>query len=581
MRLATGLTLAVMLLLAAGASAGEVEYWKVPDPTADDGVCKIYTLGHSFFMGADDLIGLLPRMLKHQKGWEVKMGGRWSQGGWGSKQVLIDEGYHSVDDFRHTKDIEGWKEIKKALADEMAKPDGHGGWDLILFLNGTGGPGSEINNHGEGMMHERNYARAMHAIDPSATLIGLAVWAPPTSDYKEFAAECDLNLHAWRGAAGVESEAQIIWDIAHREKRPHWHTLKKLWDQAGNIDRFVAAPVAEAWKIAYAEKGIGNIVLHRSIVNRDPHGNLWGDYLKTCVFFSMITGEKFDGRGFTEQISSPGHKRAAPEENKTDLPDDIARYLEDVAWRTVQRDRVVMTNLLNGRPAGVPKIKPATNVTRKTIRRTYDSQGRVVRIEMPGDKIIRKLSYHPDGSLARREKIGPDNAVMEVRTFEPIGREGTITAITHKDAEGDILGRDVFTYHPNGRKASEKFVDAQGGVDATYTFEYSDGRLHKRSFYNAAGQLESVTTFAYDRHGRVSGTTETHVQTGESETLHRRYAGDKPDAPLVEIRGDQTVTRHIYDARGHVVRTAVYRVDPPTGARALISETIYRNTYPQ
>ncbi len=563
-------TLAAFSLLLAGMLyAGGAEYWTVPDPTADDGVCRIYTLGHSFYAGDDDLVGLLPRMLQHQKGWKVEIGGHWSQGGWAARQILVDNGHHKVEDLRFCKDIKGWLEIKEAIPRKK--------YDLILFLNGTGGFEAEANNHGSGMLSERYYANALHKLAPQATIIGLGVWASPSSDYERFAQECDLNLAAWRGAAGAESQAQIIFDLKRGSNdHPSYSTLRKAWGEIGNIERFIVAPVAEAWKIAYAEKGVGgDFVLHRSIVNRDSHGNLWGDYLKTCVHFSMITGEKFNGAGFTETITSPGHNKAIPSENKTYLPDNIARYLEDVAWRTVQHDRIAMSNLLNGRPAGVPPIKSQVSVVRSRVEQTFNAKMQITQLKRSGQ--TERRQYGDDGSLTRREIVSPTGDVIQVRVFKPEMKDGKKVAIHQQDGEGKLIGREIFEWNDDGTLKSEKIEDRRGNVDATYTYRYEAERRAEKKFFNAAGKLESTTTYSYEN-GRLARATEVERRGRKTTVQQYHYASAPPEAELESIRTGSTVKRFGYDSRGNKNREAVYRVDD-SGNEVLISEITYVNSY--
>lgn len=111
---------------------------------------------------------------------------------------------------------------------------------------------------GYGMLHYRIFADALLRQEPGAHVLGLAVWPPSTFDSQQYAEDSDLNLAAWRGAAGAESEAQRIFDLKAQDKervQPVYGVLKNRWDELGNLDRFIAAPVAEAWKIAYAEEG--------------------------------------------------------------------------------------------------------------------------------------------------------------------------------------------------------------------------------------------------------------------------------------------------------------------------------------
>ncbi|MFP4358467.1 MAG: hypothetical protein ACLFSZ_08550 [Puniceicoccaceae bacterium] len=556
----------------------ETDYPTLPDPTADDGVCRILVLGHSFFVGDDDLVGMLPEMLAHQMGWEVELEFILTQAAPPARASLVEDGLLS----KEAADLKGAEKIWRRIKDTLAAAD----YDLIFFLDGTGSPHVAAKYEGYGMLHYRIFADALLRQEPGAHVLGLAVWPPPTFDFLQYAEDSDLNLAAWRGAAGAESEAQRIFDLKVQDKeqvQPVYGVLKNRWDELGNLHRFVAAPVAEAWKIAYAEKGIGNIILHRGIEEPDSHGNLWGDYLKTCVFFSMITGEPFRGEGYTGDLVSPGHSKAPPHENKTNLPDDVARYLEDVAWRTVLREREAMRNLLNGRPAGVEPIAYSGEPATLLIRRTLDERGfeRLREYLSPAGEISSRVLFEHDdqGTLTRQALLTPGDDVIQEQFYEAVYEDGNLREHTHRDSHGRLVGKTLFDYDDQGNLIREKQEDRKGNVDATYEMDYEEGRLTERRFFNAAGKRETTTRYAYDGHGRLEQEVEKDSRGRVNLTVTYTYPDDSPDARPATILRDRGSSSRIlrefeYAPDGRPTLEELYRL-PDDGERVMLRTTRY------
>ncbi len=82
------------------------------------------------------------------------------------------------------------------------------------------------------------------------------------------------------------------------------------------------APVGMAWKNAFAANP--DLILHR---DDQSHPNSMGSYLVACVFYSTFYNESPEG--LTGKI-------VIDAEEIVDLSDSEARFLQSIAWETVQ-----------------------------------------------------------------------------------------------------------------------------------------------------------------------------------------------------------------------------------------------------
>lgn len=104
-------------------------------------------------------------------------------------------------------------------------------------------------------------------------------------------------------------------------------TITKTYLEVARQHDALVAPVGEAWKDALAARP--GLVLHK---DDKSHPNPMGSYLAGCVFYATITGRS--------PVDLPGKVAAIPgKEGKPvyDLTDADAKFLQEIAWKTVRR----------------------------------------------------------------------------------------------------------------------------------------------------------------------------------------------------------------------------------------------------
>jgi len=105
--------------------------------------------------------------------------------------------------------------------------------------------------------------------------------------------------------------------------------ITKAYVEAAKENKALAAPVGEAWKAAFAARQ--ELVLHTP---DKSHPDIMGSYLAGCVFYACITGRS--PVGLPGRLPAPGTDERQGK-GLCDLKAEDARFLQEVAWRTVQR----------------------------------------------------------------------------------------------------------------------------------------------------------------------------------------------------------------------------------------------------
>jgi hypothetical protein len=123
--------------------------------------------------------------------------------------------------------------------------------------------------------------------------------------------------------AGAKSLVYCLWvglDQAPSEQEPLTRETLESTRRAGVI--FV--PVGPAWQTARERRP--DLQLHN--VQDRKHPELAGSYLSACVFYAVLTGR-----------SPVGHPCTATQAGQAPVDPETARFLQEVAWETVQRYR--------------------------------------------------------------------------------------------------------------------------------------------------------------------------------------------------------------------------------------------------
>ena len=128
-------------------------------------------------------------------------------------------------------------------------------------------------------------------------------------------------LHKAVRESGAKSLFYCLWvgaDADPAEQVPHTAEQLAVANEVGAV--FV--PVGPAWQTVRERRP----ELHLHNVHDRHHPELAGSYLSACVFYAVLTGR-----------SPVGHPCTATQAGQAPVDPETARFLQEVAWETVQR----------------------------------------------------------------------------------------------------------------------------------------------------------------------------------------------------------------------------------------------------
>ena len=125
-------------------------------------------------------------------------------------------------------------------------------------------------------------------------------------------------------AAGGKTLLYSTWISAWgdpNEQEARTEQFIELRDGVGGDDISVV-PVGQAWAAARLERP--DLMLNN--VEDGFHPGLYGHYLTSCVYYAAVTGK-----------SPVGHPCHATIAGQVPIPDEMAEFLQRIAWETVQK----------------------------------------------------------------------------------------------------------------------------------------------------------------------------------------------------------------------------------------------------
>ena len=147
-------------------------------------------------------------------------------------------------------------------------------------------------------------------------------------------------------------------------------------------------PIALAWRTVFQECGYYNVRLNQNLYVRDVHDNLWGRYIGACLFYSMITKEKFDGRRFLGEAKSAGgllrSQRGLAAPPFQTIGRVTSRMSPGARTSNAAISPTAPTELKLGTPVKPPTVNLGLTAHTFTKRITSDKKGRLVRTEVMG-----------------------------------------------------------------------------------------------------------------------------------------------------------------------------------------------------
>lgn len=360
---------------------------------------------------------------------------------------------------------------------------------------------------------------------PSVQIVMFERWANPTLSMNDYNTEQDLFLA----------------------------TCTPLPDELGVP--FAAA--GEAWRTVFGETGEMGL-LHRSLPDNDRHPNLYGTYLSACMNYCFVTGEKFEGEGFSPTV-------AITTEQPSSVPDNLARYFEDVSWRTHCR-------WVRGDSTDSVAVKPVQDVKLLCTATALVSTGNghyslVSHSNTDGTRGNSLVEWHSaDGLIVYDITRDAQGYIVDARDYSHIleGTRVTQTAITDH-ATGQARGAVYYTYDTDGRLTSYREVNTQGIHEERFTYAYDAfGRRVADTVYSASDDISYIISYSRDSENRVMR-EERRSGTGVLQrTTHHRYSGTDtlpdttrvygPDDALISTTALQAYERHSW-------RTCRYAAD--------------------
>jgi len=474
----------------------------------------IVLYGHSYLFGESDMEGLLPRMLQHGKGHSVKISKTGPQANHVYMGIMADT---LVKEDAWTVSHRTPEQAKEMSTNALNKIEDvlDEGVDYLLFLNGTGG--SHTLNSGYGY---RIFADTIRALDPDVNIIPFAQYAGART-YQEFAEKQNTVTAAYNV---VISEPNFdILPMHENDNSKEYHAaeiFKAVADGIGPLSGNVfVAPAGEAWRTVYRE-GQDMTQLYRDLDNGDWHADFWGNYINVCVVYSVITGEKFDGTGFSSTLNFP---------NQNPIPDDKARYFEEVAWKAYKEQKKFADALASGHNGPwVPPSDTGATVLKTNCYRKIDTAGRLLesgKYNSSGELNSRKTYEYDSNDRVKKETVWNDNGTKASETnYEYIIDNGKVSEIRYADGNGTYKGSYKYTYDSQGKLIEEGFYAPDNSFDAFYRYTYNAQDLvAERHFFNANGELQGVEKRKYDTQSRLDTTIETDVSSSCTLTTSYEY----------------------------------------------------------
>jgi len=300
-----------------------------------------------------------------------------------------------------------------------------------------------------------------------------------------------------------------------------------------------------------------------TVKNYNSQGNL------TSI---TVSGLGCDGKAFSHTTSfeynSRGKltKRTGP---RTDVA-DVTTYVYDDKGNLISSTAPLIGTITYSDHDGFGHPRGITDPNGATITYTYDSEGRVLSVKLPGDITPTSYSYTPAGGCS---SCGTSSDNLQSITFpegngisytyDPSGRLATIT---------DSLGNSInYSYDSEGNKLKEEIKDKSGLLQKTLSYQYDA--------LNRLKQIKkpdtSYTEYGYDsRNNRTSlRAPNSNVTAFRYDTLNRLVATIQPGNITTSVEydthdnltkvtdGNNNATGYRYDDLGRVCAT----ISPDTG----------------
>ncbi len=283
--------IAVTLVLVLAVSAEAAEEKKL----------SVVTIGASFWSAGGQGFKVLKAMLE-SRGYKVETASsRGNPAGFYTFQCFNDGKESELSPSQQTEKAkkQAEKDVESCLAEVGAKP-----WDFVCFQAHSSEPftdpqGTRLPAYIEGIRSK---------MAPNGKLVACSTWVKDPG-------------------------------------KQNYEAIRKYYNGAAEKYGTLLAPAGDAFEIV--EKERKDIPIFRSDVpvfkeknpgKTDRHPSIYGQYLNCCVVFATITGESPVGLpanlpGIVDDFED---KEGAGLKAPMDLPPDVAKYLQETAWKVVQ-----------------------------------------------------------------------------------------------------------------------------------------------------------------------------------------------------------------------------------------------------
>jgi hypothetical protein len=359
--------------------------------------------------------------------------------------------------------------------------------------------------------------------------------------------------------------ATSTWLKAEPRTPERWATVHKLYTRVVKEHGFLLAPSGAAFELVNKERPDLMLYTHKY----DGHAGLLGQYLNSCVVFTVVTGESPIGLPISVPTIDPGSGEPM------ELDPATARYLQTAAWRVCH-------------PYEKTPAPPGPSPVSETkIIFHHNPAGRVVKKEsFHEEKLVYYATYEytPAGQL-KEETLWDTRKGVKSRkqyTYNAKNLLSKIELIWEARAKSQKKGAEKaakffshhYAYDDQSRLTEYQHLDPDGKLISKQTYSHNeDNRIVEIKNYSATGDQDNTAKNRYDVKNRL---VEQINQSPEGKFKNQiKYIYDDKDHLMEEqtLDAEQKVaqkTVYTRDGQGREVTEKVYQMNPASDSDELM-----------
>ncbi len=272
--------------------------------------------------------------------------------------------------------------------------------------------------------------------------------------------------------------ACMTWIKQSNRSQDKWDKVIKCYKAIEKENNILMAPSGTAFMIVNKERP--DIKLYRT--HKDGHPSVRGQYLNSCVVYSIMTDKSPVGLIFdipSVSCSKTGEKMV--------LKPEVADYLQKVAWRVVQAKKTGSEIEIKSNNIEIEKIIYVCN---------YNNQNKIIsKKKLIKNKVEQIIDYKYKNNLLKEEIV--KNSFDQIISSKIYVYKNTILqSIIYKDANNNIAGTDVFKYK-KGILTEYMNINKLKEMTEKETYEYKNGKRQQKNLFSANGSKCGTTKYKY------------------------------------------------------------------------------------